>query len=152
MRMTQAQNIALHLWRCATFLTSHASYSSYKVCTGQYIRKDAPFSLPPHSGSADFFLKEWHCTLRGPTETDFEGGLYHFRILLPADYPFRPPSLMMLTPNGRFETGTKVCVFLPSTVIAVSHFGMAQICISFTNCTLYSRTEILLVLMYIVHW
>lgn len=53
---------------------------------------------------------EWHCTLRGPSETDFEGGLYHFRILLPADYPFRPPSLMMLTPNGRFETGTKICI------------------------------------------
>ncbi|EIM90449.1 UBC-like protein [Stereum hirsutum FP-91666 SS1] len=55
-------------------------------------------------------LEEWHCTLRGPSETEFEGGLYHFRILLPADYPFRPPSLMMLTPNGRFETGTKICI------------------------------------------
>jgi ubiquitin-conjugating enzyme E2 J1 len=53
-------------------------------------------------------LEEWHCTLRGPTGTEFEGGLYHFRILLPAEYPFRPPSLMMLTPNGRFELNTKV--------------------------------------------
>ncbi|KAG6813600.1 hypothetical protein H0H92_009217 [Tricholoma furcatifolium] len=50
---------------------------------------------------------EWHCTLRGPAGTEFEGGLYHFRILLPAEYPFRPPSLMMLTPNGRFELNTK---------------------------------------------
>ncbi|GLB35326.1 putative UBC-like protein [Lyophyllum shimeji] len=53
---------------------------------------------------------EWHCTLRGPAGTDFEGGLYHFRILLPAEYPFRPPSLMMLTPNGRFELNTKICI------------------------------------------
>lgn len=53
-------------------------------------------------------LQEWHCTLRGPPGTEFEGGLYHFRILLPAEYPFRPPSLMMLTPNGRFELNTKV--------------------------------------------
>jgi ubiquitin-conjugating enzyme E2 J1 len=53
-------------------------------------------------------LEEWHCTLRGPIGTEFEGGLYHFRILLPAEYPFRPPSLMMLTPNGRFELNTKV--------------------------------------------
>ncbi|KAK7043681.1 hypothetical protein VNI00_008292 [Paramarasmius palmivorus] len=50
---------------------------------------------------------EWHCTIRGPEGTEFEGGLYHVRILLPAEYPFRPPSLMVLTPNGRFELNTK---------------------------------------------
>ncbi|KAL9714854.1 hypothetical protein Ac2012v2_001514 [Leucoagaricus gongylophorus] len=53
---------------------------------------------------------EWHCTLRGSPGTEFEGGLYHFRILLPAEYPFRPPSIMMLTPNGRFELNTKICI------------------------------------------
>ncbi|KAI0003268.1 UBC-like protein [Russula compacta] len=53
---------------------------------------------------------EWHCTLRGPAGTDFEGGLYHFRIRLPAEYPFRPPSIMLLTPNGRFELNTKICI------------------------------------------
>ena len=52
--------------------------------------------------------QEWHCTLRGTPGTEFEGGLYHFRILLPSEYPFRPPSIMMLTPNGRFELNTKV--------------------------------------------
>jgi ubiquitin-conjugating enzyme E2 J1 len=52
--------------------------------------------------------QEWHCTLRGPPGTDFEAGLYHLRILLPAEYPFRPPSIMLLTPNGRFELNTKV--------------------------------------------
>lgn len=53
---------------------------------------------------------EWHCTLRGPPGTEFEGGLYHFRILLPPEYPFRPPSIMMLTPSGRFELNTKICI------------------------------------------
>ncbi|KIK59655.1 hypothetical protein GYMLUDRAFT_244881 [Collybiopsis luxurians FD-317 M1] len=53
---------------------------------------------------------EWHCTIRGPAGTEFEGGLYHLRILLPAEYPFRPPSLMVLTPNGRFELNTKICI------------------------------------------
>ncbi|KAF7295108.1 UBC-like protein [Mycena indigotica] len=57
---------------------------------------------------------EWHCTLRGPAGTEFEGGLYHFRILLPAEYPFRPPALMMLTPSGRFETDTKICISFTS--------------------------------------
>ncbi|KAI5123284.1 hypothetical protein M0805_009305 [Coniferiporia weirii] len=55
-------------------------------------------------------LEEWHCTIRGPPDTDFEGGLYHLRIILPAEYPFRPPSLVMLTPSGRFETNTKICI------------------------------------------
>ncbi|THU99383.1 UBC-like protein [Dendrothele bispora CBS 962.96] len=53
---------------------------------------------------------EWHCTLRGTPGTEFEGGLYHIRILLPSEYPFRPPSLMVLTPNGRFELNTKICI------------------------------------------
>jgi len=57
---------------------------------------------------------EWHCTLRGTSGTEFEGGLYHFRILLPAEYPFRPPSIMMLTPNGRFELNTKICISFTS--------------------------------------
>ncbi|KZV90440.1 UBC-like protein [Exidia glandulosa HHB12029] len=53
---------------------------------------------------------EWHCTIRGSPDTEFEGGLYHVRILLPGEYPFRPPSIMMLTPNGRFELNTKICI------------------------------------------
>ncbi|EJD52887.1 UBC-like protein [Auricularia subglabra TFB-10046 SS5] len=53
---------------------------------------------------------EWHCTIRGSPGTEFEGGLYHVRIQLPGEYPFRPPSIMMLTPNGRFELNTKICI------------------------------------------
>ncbi|KAF9533384.1 UBC-like protein [Crepidotus variabilis] len=59
-------------------------------------------------------LEEWHCTLRGSPGTEFEGGLYHFRILLPAEYPFRPPAIMVLTPNGRFELNTKICISFTS--------------------------------------
>jgi len=55
-------------------------------------------------------LFDWHCTLRGPPGTEFEGGLYHFRIVLPAEYPFKAPSLMILTPSGRFEVNTKICI------------------------------------------
>ncbi|PHJ25915.1 ubiquitin-conjugating enzyme, partial [Cystoisospora suis] len=53
---------------------------------------------------------EWHFTLRGPQDSQFEGGLYHGRIVLPKNYPFAPPSLMLLTQNGRFEVGKKVCL------------------------------------------
>lgn len=39
-----------------------------------------------------------------------QGGLYHGRIILPAEYPFKPPSFLMLTPSGRFEIGKKICL------------------------------------------
>ncbi|KAI9275572.1 ubiquitin-conjugating enzyme/RWD-like protein [Phascolomyces articulosus] len=55
-------------------------------------------------------LFEWHFTVRGPGDTEFEEGRYHGRILLPAEYPFKPPELIFLTPNGRFELNTKVCL------------------------------------------
>ncbi|EOD24143.1 hypothetical protein EMIHUDRAFT_457843 [Emiliania huxleyi CCMP1516] len=55
-------------------------------------------------------LFEWHFTLRGVAGTAFEGGRYHGRIMLPPEYPFKPPSIFLLTPNGRFETGRKICL------------------------------------------
>ncbi|TFK26427.1 UBC-like protein [Coprinopsis marcescibilis] len=63
-----------------------------------------------HAAPLEDDIFEWHCTIRGSPGTDFEGGIYHFRILLPAEYPFRPPSIMMLTPNGRFELNVKICI------------------------------------------
>ena len=53
---------------------------------------------------------EWHFTIRGPADTEFAGGVYHGRILLPPEYPFKPPNIVFLTPSGRFETNTKVCL------------------------------------------
>ncbi|BEI86044.1 hypothetical protein CcaverHIS002_0603310 [Cutaneotrichosporon cavernicola] len=53
---------------------------------------------------------EWHCTLRGVKGTEYEGGLYHLRILLPASYPMSAPDIVLLTPNGRFELGKKICI------------------------------------------
>ncbi|KAJ4833824.1 Ubiquitin-conjugating enzyme E2 32 [Turnera subulata] len=53
---------------------------------------------------------EWQFAIRGPSDTEFEGGIYHGRIQLPSEYPFKPPSFMLLTPNGRFETQTKICL------------------------------------------
>lgn len=55
-------------------------------------------------------LFEWHFTVRGPADSDFEGGVYHGRILLPPEYPMKPPNIIILTPNGRFETGKKICL------------------------------------------
>jgi len=91
----------------------------------------------------NFFLLLRHFTIRGADGTDFEGGVYHGRIMvrmnievllvrfpsyffyssqphfissshvpqqLPPEYPFKPPHIIFLTPSGRFETNTKVCL------------------------------------------
>jgi len=42
-------------------------------------------------------LFEWHFTIRGPKDTEFDGGIYHGRILLPAEFPYRPPDIIFLT-------------------------------------------------------
>jgi len=53
---------------------------------------------------------DWHFTIRGPQDSEFENGIYHGRIVLPPQYPYKPPSIYFLTPNGRFELGKKICL------------------------------------------
>ena len=38
------------------------------------------------------------------------GGYYHGKLIFPRDYPFKPPRIIMLTPNGRFQTHTRLCL------------------------------------------
>ncbi|XP_050430620.1 ubiquitin-conjugating enzyme E2 J1-like isoform X2 [Adelges cooleyi] len=59
-------------------------------------------------------LFEWHFTMRGPPSSEFEGGVYHGRILLPSEYPMKPPNIILLTPNGRWETNKKICLSISS--------------------------------------
>jgi len=63
-----------------------------------------------HAAPLENDMFEWHFTIKGADKTDFEGGVYHGRILLPAEYPFKPPNIIFLTPNGRFQTNMKVCL------------------------------------------
>merc|ERR1719491_1628176 len=52
----------------------------------------------------------WHFTISGADDTEFEGGRYHGKIILPSAYPFKAPDLIMLTKSGRFEINTKICL------------------------------------------
>ncbi|GIM06672.1 hypothetical protein Vretimale_10951 [Volvox reticuliferus] len=72
------------------------------------IQEDTSGDFLAEALETDIF--EWHFVIRGPRDTEFEGGIYHGRILLPAEYPFKPPSFILLTPNGRFETNMKICL------------------------------------------
>ncbi|EMG50465.1 UBC6 Ubiquitin-conjugating enzyme E2 6 [Candida maltosa Xu316] len=55
-------------------------------------------------------ILEWHYVITGPPESPYEGGQYHGIIRFPTDYPFKPPSILMITPNGRFSTNTRLCL------------------------------------------
>jgi len=55
-------------------------------------------------------LLEWHYVVTGPKDSAYEGGKYHGVLEFPSEYPYKPPSIKMTTPNGRFQTNTKLCL------------------------------------------
>ncbi|XP_077998421.1 ubiquitin-conjugating enzyme E2 J2-like [Glandiceps talaboti] len=62
-------------------------------------------AAPLHSN-----MLEWHYVVRGPEGTPYEGGYYHGKLLFPSEFPFKPPSIYMITPNGRFKCNTRLCL------------------------------------------
>lgn len=88
-------------------------YNTRSPAVKRLMREAAEMSIP----TSDYFaaplddnLFEWHFTVRGPDDTEFQGGIYHGRIIVPAEYPMKPPDIIVLTPNGRFEVGKKICL------------------------------------------
>ncbi|RKP05472.1 ubiquitin-conjugating enzyme/RWD-like protein, partial [Thamnocephalis sphaerospora] len=55
-------------------------------------------------------ILEWHYVLTGPPDTPYINGEYHGKLVFPPEYPFKPPSIYMITPNGRFQTNTRLCL------------------------------------------
>jgi len=88
-------------------------YNTRSPAVKRLMREAAEMS----NATSDYFaaplednLFEWHFTVRGPEDTEFQGGVYHGRIIVPAEYPMKPPDIIVLTPNGRFEVGKKICL------------------------------------------
>ncbi|KAF9360592.1 Ubiquitin-conjugating enzyme E2 6 [Mortierella sp. NVP85] len=87
-----------------------ATKGAYKRLTKEYIniQKSPPaylFARPLETN-----ILEWHYVLKGPPETPYHGGEYHGKLVFPSDYPFKPPSIRMITPNGRFQVDTRLCL------------------------------------------
>ncbi|GMT13875.1 hypothetical protein PFISCL1PPCAC_5172 [Pristionchus fissidentatus] len=55
-------------------------------------------------------ILEWHYIITGAPATPYEGGMYHGKLVFPPDFPFKPPSIYMITPSGRFQTNTRLCL------------------------------------------
>ncbi|NXL27211.1 UB2J1 enzyme, partial [Glaucidium brasilianum] len=91
------------------FMTYTFSFSAVK----RLMKEAAELKDPTdhyHAQPLEDNLFEWHFTVRGPPDSDFDGGIYHGRIVLPPEYPMKPPSIILLTANGRFEVGKKICL------------------------------------------
>ncbi|XP_051912330.1 uncharacterized protein LOC127594508 [Hippocampus zosterae] len=51
----------------------------------------------------------WHFVMFGMNHP-FTGGFYHGVVIVPEEYPFKPPNIQYKTPNGRFKTNYNVCM------------------------------------------
>lgn len=87
-----------------------ASRQSQKRLTKEY--KAITLNPPPYISAKpnDENILEWHYVITGPQTTPFEGGQYHGILRFPSEYPFKPPSISMITPNGRFACNTRLCL------------------------------------------
>ena len=61
----------------------------------QDISKDTPANCSAGLLSNDLFV--WQATIIGPTETPYEGGIFHLKMVFPPDYPFKAPLVTFTT-------------------------------------------------------
>jgi ubiquitin-conjugating enzyme E2 J1 len=79
------------------------------------VKEASELSVSPssdyHAEPLEDNIFEWHFTIKGPeAPSAYAGGIYHGRILLPPQYPLRPPNFRFLTPTGRFEVNREICL------------------------------------------
>lgn len=52
----------------------------------------------------------WYFVLEGPPNSVYAGGSYLGRLAFPEEYPYKPPAVYMLSPQGRFKVDTMLCL------------------------------------------
>ena len=53
-------------------------------------------------------ILEWRFVIQGIEE--YSGGIYQGKFVFPREYPSKPPAIMFITPNGRFEINKRICL------------------------------------------
>ncbi|KZP11125.1 UBC-like protein [Athelia psychrophila] len=86
-----------------------ASKAAHKRLTKEFLtmqREPPPFvwAAPDEKN-----ILTWNFLIRGPPDSPFAGGEYHGVLLFPAEYPFKPPGIKMITPSGRFQPDRRIC-------------------------------------------
>eukprot|EP00658_Telonema_sp_P-2_P075944 TRINITY_DN6580_c0_g1_i10.p1 TRINITY_DN6580_c0_g1~~TRINITY_DN6580_c0_g1_i10.p1 ORF type:complete len:219 (+),score=42.70 TRINITY_DN6580_c0_g1_i10:231-887(+) len=84
-----------------------------KICASKLTKELAKLRRDPLPGVAvspnESNIREWHFCLLGHKESPYRGGVFHGKLLFPPEYPMKPPSIFMFTPNGRFDTNVRIC-------------------------------------------
>jgi ubiquitin-conjugating enzyme E2 J2 len=55
-------------------------------------------------------ILDWHILIQGVPDSAYEDGWYVMKITFKPQYPFQAPAVSVLTPNGRFQTSTSICM------------------------------------------
>lgn len=55
-------------------------------------------------------LFHWHYVIYNLKDCPYEGGYYHGMLKFPPEYPMKPPSVLMITPSGRFQCKQRICL------------------------------------------
>jgi len=102
-KTVKESGLALELKRAA--LSSLRAHENSTASSGEVKRAD-PIRLAPLPHN----MFHWHFSFGGVPGSPYEGGVYHGQIILPLNYPNSPPRVQMLTPNGRFQVKTDICL------------------------------------------
>ncbi|KAI7866419.1 ubiquitin-conjugating enzyme/RWD-like protein [Spinellus fusiger] len=87
-----------------------ATKSAYKRLSKEYLaiqKNPPPYIL---AKPLENNILEWHYVISGPPETPYVGGEYYGRLTFPSEYPYKPPAIRMMTPSGRFQPDTRLCL------------------------------------------
>ena len=92
-------------------------------------------------------ILEVHYVIEGSEKTPFAGGIYHGKLLFPKDYPLKPPSVIMITKNGRFQPNRRLCLSMSDFHPEVSYtfclsLSSVIIIISTTSSILFHSNRI----------
>ncbi|KAH3975548.1 hypothetical protein HBI56_085550 [Parastagonospora nodorum] len=96
-------------------MTTRGQFNTKNPTIKRILKEASELSVAPsadyHAEPQETNLFEWHFTIRGPpAPSPYAGGIYHGRIILPPQYPLRPPAFRFLTPTGRFEVNREICL------------------------------------------
>lgn len=70
-----------------------------------------PITNPTITVAADESnILEVHYVIEGLEKTPYAGGFYHGKLVFPKNYPMKPPSVIMMTKNGRFQPNRRLCL------------------------------------------
>lgn len=89
---------------------------AHDMCTRRLTRelqvlKKSPITSPTiRAVPNESNLLEWHYVIEGSAGTPYAGGHYHGKLIFPKEYPLKPPSVLMLTPSGRFKPNRRLCL------------------------------------------